>query len=52
MVKEIKSKSEKYYQCEECNFIYKERKWAGKCEQWCRKNKSCNVTITRHAANI
>ena len=49
MVKKIDKKGEEYYQCEECKLIYKERKWAEKCENWCKKNKSCNLKITKHA---
>lgn len=38
-----------YYQCKECGFIYKQRKWASKCEEWCARYNSCNLEITRHA---
>lgn len=44
-----KSRKSKLYQCPECGFWYKEKKWAQKCEQWCRKHKSCNIEITKHA---
>jgi len=37
------------YECEECHYIYKEKKWAEKCESWCKKHKSCNTDITKHA---
>lgn len=36
------------YQCEECEFRYKDRAWAEKCEAWCRKHKSCNIDIIAH----
>lgn len=49
MVKHIKKKGKEFFQCEECNFIYKEKKWAEKCEAWCKKNKSCNIEITKYA---
>lgn len=42
-------KKRSYYQCKECGFIYKQRKWASKCEEWCAKNKSCNLEIIKHA---
>ncbi len=47
MVKENKD----LYQCEECGFDYteREREWAEKCEAWCKKNKSCNLEIIKHA---
>lgn len=50
MVEKIKSNKE-YYECEECKLNYKEKRWAEKCENWCRKNKSCNINITKHAVN-
>ncbi len=46
MVKKIK---ESRYQCEECKFIYSDKKWAEKCERWCKKHHSCNLEITKHA---
>ena len=49
MVKEIGREGEEYYQCKECKLIYKEREWAEKCEEWCKKYKSCNLEITKHA---
>jgi len=35
--------------CEECEFSYKNRDIAQKCEDWCRKHKSCNIEITKNA---
>jgi len=37
------------YQCEECSLHYKDKKWAEKCESWCKEKHSCNLEITRHA---
>lgn len=48
MVKEIKNRDKKIYQCEECKLLYNEKKWAEKCEEWCKKYHTCNITITRH----
>ena len=45
MIKEMK----KYHQCEECKLLYKDKKWAERCERWCTENKSCNLEITKHA---
>ncbi len=45
MVKE----KEKLFVCEECELLYKDKHWAKKCENWCKKNKSCNLEITKHA---
>lgn len=49
MVKKIKKEGKRYYQCEECKFLYNERGWAEKCEEWCKKKHSCNIEITKHA---
>lgn len=35
--------------CEECNLKYKEKEIAKKCEDWCKKTKSCNLDIIKHA---
>jgi len=45
MVKEI-------YICEVCNFAYKYKETAGKCEEWCRKNKSCSLEITKKSIGV
>lgn len=37
------------YKCPECGLEYQEKEWAKKCEDWCKKNKSCNLEITKHA---
>ncbi len=52
MVEEIKLKGEKIYECQECKMFYKNKKIAEKCEQWCRKNNSCNLLIIKHAIDI
>ncbi len=48
MVKELLHKGAVLYQCEECDFLYKEKEWAEKCEAWCRENHSCNLEIIQH----
>ncbi len=48
MVKQNKN-SAKIYICNECGFKYKDKEWAQKCMGWCRKYKSCNIEITKHA---
>ncbi|MDO8627315.1 MAG: hypothetical protein Q7K42_02525 [Candidatus Diapherotrites archaeon] len=45
MVKQIQGK----YQCEECEFVYKDKDIAQKCENWCKKNDSCNFEIIKYA---
>ena len=52
MVKEIEKEGKKYFQCEACGFYYKDKKWAEKCEEFCNKNKSCSVEITKHSVQI
>lgn len=49
MVKLIKKQNKKYYQCEVCKFKYEDKKYADKCEKWCKKYKSCNLEITKYA---
>jgi len=49
MVKKMMFKDKKIYECEECKLRYKNRKYAKKCEEWCKKNKSCNIDITKYA---
>ncbi|UCH03439.1 MAG: hypothetical protein JSW05_07515 [Candidatus Thorarchaeota archaeon] len=39
------------YECEECRLLYRDVSWAQKCEEWCKKYKSCNLEITAHAVN-
>lgn len=39
----------KRYTCTICGFIYSTKKWAEKCEAWCKKYKSCNLDITKQA---
>ena len=52
MVKEVIKNNEKYYQCEICKFYYKEKKWAEKCEDFCKKYKSCSLEITKHSVKV
>ena len=46
MVKERADNTEKVYECESCCLSYKDKKWAEKCEAWCKKHHSCNMKIT------
>ena len=52
MVKELMKHGKKYFQCEECGFYYKEKKWAQKCEDFCKKRKSCSIEITKHSVKV
>lgn len=49
MVKEKTKNNKRYYICEECNFAYKDRKTAEKCEAYCKKHHSCSIDITKYA---
>ncbi|MDD2913032.1 MAG: hypothetical protein PHH17_00435 [Candidatus Pacebacteria bacterium] len=37
------------YKCPQYGFKYEEKKMAKKCEDWCRKYKTCNLEITKYA---
>jgi len=49
MTEIINLKNRRFYECKECNFKYKEKKLAQQCKKWCKKYKSCNIEITKHA---
>jgi len=49
MVKLIKDKDKKLFQCKECGLLYKEKNWAERRKEWCRKNHTCNLKIIKHA---
>ena len=44
-----KRRVEIFYQCPVCKLWYKDKKWAEKCKTWCKKHKSCNLEIIKHA---
>jgi len=43
-----KSKKKEVYLCRICGVKYNDKNWAEKCEDWCRHNNSCNISITKH----
>ncbi len=45
----VKNINNRYYECEECRLLYEDKRWAEKCEKWCKKHKSCNLNITKHS---
>ncbi len=49
MVKEIKKDGKIYFQCGECEFLYKDKEWAEKCEAFCREHHQCGIEMTAHA---
>ena len=36
----------KAHQCNSCCMTHKDKKYAEKCESWCKKHNSCNPKIT------
>ena len=48
MVKEIILNKKKAYQCLDCKLLYKNKRWAEKCEEWCLMYHTCNIAITKH----
>lgn len=52
MVREVNKKGKKYFECIECGFFYDTKELAEKCEEFCRKNKACNIEITKYAVRI
>ncbi len=49
MVKEITRGNTKYFQCDACEMFYADKNIAQECEDWCRKNNSCNLNLIKHA---
>ena len=39
----------KCHYCGECSMAYLNKKRACECEDWCKKYKSCNIEIIKHA---
>ncbi|QOJ79030.1 hypothetical protein IG193_00755 [Infirmifilum lucidum] len=35
--------------CEYCGLKYESRELAESCEAWCRRHRSCNLEIAKHA---
>jgi uncharacterized C2H2 Zn-finger protein len=49
MVRRIDKDGETLYACDVCGFVYKEKHWSEKCQDYCTKHKACSLEITRHA---
>ena len=49
MVKLVEIDGKKYYVCEDCKLIFKDKSWAEKCQAWCELHKTCNIEITKHS---
>jgi hypothetical protein len=49
MVKEISKNNKSLFQCEKCQLFYKKKNLAEKCEDWCGKHNSCNISIIKNS---
>jgi len=52
MVNKISTDKWIYFKCMECGFLYKEKPWAEKCEDYCKRYHACSVEITKHAVKF
>ena len=52
MVREMKKNQPTIFICEECGAAYQEKRWAAKCEVWCKQYNSCNLEILKHAVPL
>jgi len=52
MVQKIRKLEMMYFECEECKFIYKNKKIARDCEDYCKKHHACDLEITGHSIKI
>jgi len=46
---DIKMSKPKFYKCSVCGLEYTNKRFAEKCEKWCKKHNSCNLEIIKHA---
>ena len=51
MVSEIRRDGEILYACDACGFLYKEKSWAEKCQEYCAAHGACSLEITSHAVS-
>ena len=51
MVREKFRNGRKLYICKVCGLAYKERIWAEKCQDFCKKYGACSIEIIPHAVN-
>ena len=52
MAEETNFKGKIVHKCMKCGWMYEDKKWADKCEAYCRKHNSCSLEITSHAIKI
>ena len=49
MVREEEFRGGRYHTCEDCHLHYEDKSWADRCEDWCTRNGTCNLDITRNS---
>ena len=49
MVKETNFKGKIAFKCMKCGWMYEDKKWAEKCEDYCKKHKACNIKLAKYA---
>jgi len=42
----------KKYKCENCGLHYDNKEMAKKCYDWCKKNGTCNIDITKNSIEV
>lgn len=52
MVEETNLEGKIVYKCMRCGWLYRSKAMAEKCQQWCKKHKSCNLEIVKNAIKI
>lgn len=48
-MKQLTKDGQVYWQCDECGFVYVEKRFAEQCEAWCREHHACNNDIVQYA---
>jgi len=52
MVEETNFKRRIVFKCMKCGWMYEDKKWAEKCEDYCKKHNACRLDIVKHAIKI
>lgn len=52
MVEETNFKGKNVFKCMKCGWMYEDRKWAEKCEEYCKKYHACSLEIAKHAIKM
>lgn len=51
MVSETRRDGEILYACDICGFLYREKPWAQKCQEYCSAHSACSLEIASHAVS-